>query len=194
MQADVAGQPLYPREVMSWSASALYGPLFERLAGRRADGIGGAQARAAAAFSLREHDYCLGDRKFAGNAQAISRERWVHHTSFLWSFSPHNMALLQLPEKRPAYRQDRDHHDFLTPLSHHVPLLGDSNTHASSVSSTAADGASSDHGHPGGDAMFHELVRQLRQGFDVVETPLEEALAVQEKPQERIGTVLVPLE
>lgn len=191
MQSDIAGQPLYPREVMSWSATSLYGPLFDKLAARRAP------AGSASSFSLREHDYCLGDKKFAGNAQAISRERWVHHTSFLWTFAQHNMALLQLPEKRPAYREDRDHHEFLTPLADHVSLLGSSSSSSSSERSASDaavdDSLASSHGHPGGDAMFHELVAQLRRGFDVVETPLEEALAVQERPQERIGTVLVPL-
>ena len=50
-------------------------------------------------------DYVLGDVKFGGNAQAITKDRWVHHTSFLWGFNPERMALLKHPAKKPAYRQ-----------------------------------------------------------------------------------------
>ena len=49
-------------------------------------------------------DYIFGDRKFGGNAQAITRQRWLHHTSFLWDFRDDRMALLQHPEKTPEYR------------------------------------------------------------------------------------------
>lgn len=38
--------------------------------------------------------------QFGGNAQAITKGRWLHHTSFLWSFDPANMLYLQMPEKR----------------------------------------------------------------------------------------------
>ena len=43
---------------------------------------------------------CPGDYQFGGNAQAITKGRWLHHTSFLWSFDPANMLYLQMPEKR----------------------------------------------------------------------------------------------
>ncbi len=52
-------------------------------------------------------DYIFGDRKFGGNAQAITRRRWLHHTSFLWDFRDDRMALLQHPEKAPEYRAVR---------------------------------------------------------------------------------------
>lgn len=70
-------------------------------------------------FKLREHDYVFGDKKvqqsrrnnttyytlltrvisprltqFGGNAQSITKDRWVHHTSFLWDFDPANMDYL----------------------------------------------------------------------------------------------------
>lgn len=67
-------------------------------------------------FRLREHDYVIGDKKIGGNAQTITKDRWVHHTSFLWDFTNENMAYLQLPKKRPEYRQNRDHNDFLRKL------------------------------------------------------------------------------
>lgn len=67
-------------------------------------------------FSVRENDYCWGDKKIAGNAQAIVKDRWLHHTSFLWDFRRDRMALLQEPERRPKYRGQRHHTKFLSPL------------------------------------------------------------------------------
>lgn len=67
-------------------------------------------------FVVRENDYCWGDKKIAGNAQAIVKDRWVHHTSFLWDYKREYMALLQEPERRPQYRRERKHDGFLTPL------------------------------------------------------------------------------
>ena len=50
-------------------------------------------------------DYTLGEKKFAGNAQAITKQRFCHHTSFLWDFADSNMRLLKHPAKAPEYRQ-----------------------------------------------------------------------------------------
>lgn len=61
-------------------------------------------------------DYTLGELKMGGNAQMITRDRWVHHTSFLWRFSPEYMETLRYPEKTPEYRAGRDHGDFLCTL------------------------------------------------------------------------------
>ena len=73
------------------------------------------------AFSLRADDYVLGgDRKVGGNAQCISKDKWIHHTSFLWDYDPAHMAFLALPAKRPEYRGDRDHGAFLSRLRDHV--------------------------------------------------------------------------
>lgn len=41
-----------------------------------------------------------GQQQFGGNAQAITKGRWLHHTSFLWDFDPANMLYLQMPDKR----------------------------------------------------------------------------------------------
>lgn len=71
-------------------------------------------------FSLRENDYALGERKCGGNAQYLRKERWLHHTSFLWNFNPKNMKYLTLPKKRPAWRQDRSHEEFLCTLKSHA--------------------------------------------------------------------------
>jgi lipoate-protein ligase A len=50
-------------------------------------------------------DYVFADLKFGGNAQAITSQRWLHHTSFLWDYNPANMQALKNPAKQPMYRQ-----------------------------------------------------------------------------------------
>ncbi|KAL3827667.1 hypothetical protein ACHAXA_000540 [Cyclostephanos tholiformis] len=65
---------------------------------------------------LRENDYVLGDRKIGGNAQCISSGGFLHHTSFLWDWNDENMDYLTLPDKRPSYRGDRTHDEFLVRL------------------------------------------------------------------------------
>ncbi len=52
-------------------------------------------------------DYTFGERKFGGNAQAITKQRWLHHTSLLWGFESGNMALLKHPSRVPEYRAVR---------------------------------------------------------------------------------------
>jgi lipoate-protein ligase A len=52
-----------------------------------------------------------------GNAQSITKEGWLHHTSFLWDWQDAHMDYLTLPSKRPEYRQDRNHEDFLVKLN-----------------------------------------------------------------------------
>lgn len=97
----------FPNELMAWTAAELYAPLLA--------------PHTANTFGLVEQDYVIGARKCAGNAQAISGGRWVHHTSFLWDFAPEPMALLKLPTRRPAYRGERSHADFLVGLSTALP-------------------------------------------------------------------------
>lgn len=72
-------------------------------------------------FSLSENDYTLKERKCGGNAQYIRKDRWMHHTSFLWDYKEENMDYLHLPQKRPAYRLDRSHSDFLCRLKEIAP-------------------------------------------------------------------------
>ncbi|KAL0889807.1 hypothetical protein Bca101_013790 [Brassica carinata] len=100
---DVPSVQPYPRSVMAWSGS-LYGQVFE--------GVDG--------FLLRENDYVFGDRKFGGNAQSIIRNRWIHHTSFLWDYNVRNMAYLKLPSKVPQYRLERDHTDFVCRMKDYI--------------------------------------------------------------------------
>lgn len=124
--ADAACRP-FPREIMDWTDKAIYSPTFLTLLnqGNDEDWM----------FKLRENDYILKDRKneldqselfdkkIGGNAQTITKGRWVHHTSFLWDFDPHNMTYLLMPAKRPEYRKDRPHTDFITQLKDKISSL-----------------------------------------------------------------------
>ena len=87
--------PPYPEPIMRWTAEIYHDALCHPL------------------FRLRENDYVIGDRKFGGNAQYIKKNRWLHHTSFLWDYSPSRMDYLLHPKKTPAYREGRTHLDFL---------------------------------------------------------------------------------
>ncbi|PWZ24373.1 hypothetical protein Zm00014a_034362, partial [Zea mays] len=43
-------------------------------------------------------------RKFGGNAQSITKNRWLHHMSFLWDYDVKNMDYLKIPKRAPEYR------------------------------------------------------------------------------------------
>lgn len=90
--------PPYPNPIMRWTEE-FYRPLF-----------------ASYPFSLQENDYTLDHKKFGGNAQSITKHRWLHHSSLLWDFSAQGMNYLQIPKKMPVYRQQRPHMDFLCGL------------------------------------------------------------------------------
>ncbi|KAI4346615.1 hypothetical protein L6164_007496 [Bauhinia variegata] len=94
----------FPRSIMSWSG-LLYSEVFE--------GVGD--------FCLRENDYVFGNCKFGGNAQSITKNRWVHHTSFLWDYEVKNMSYLKLPAKAPEYRSARGHMDFICRMKEYLP-------------------------------------------------------------------------
>ena len=74
-------------------------------------------------FSLIDNDYAIKDRKCGGNALYIRKDRWLHHTSFLWDFRDENMNYLLLPPKQPAYRQERTHTDFLCRLKKSCSII-----------------------------------------------------------------------
>lgn len=102
-QAQAVDTPPFPRSLMQWSAD-LYRPLF-----------------AAHPFQLRENDYTIGERKWGGNAQSITKGRWLHHSSLLWDYHPSFMDYLLMPPKTPLYRQGRSHGDFLCRLRDYWP-------------------------------------------------------------------------
>jgi lipoate-protein ligase A len=88
----------FPEHIMRWTEK-IYCPLF-----------------GAHPFALRENDYVIGERKCGGNAQSITKQRWLHHSSLLWDYKNAHMDYLLLPKKRPNYRQERPHNDFLYAL------------------------------------------------------------------------------
>ena len=90
--------PSFPEPIMRWSAD-LY-----------------ASAWKIPDFQLRENDYCIGAQKCGGNAQYIRKERWHHHPPVLRDYEEANMAAMLHPARRPAYRRDRAHRDFLCRL------------------------------------------------------------------------------
>ncbi len=96
---DVPTKP-YPREILEWGQQ-FFEPLIEGI-------------------ELRENDFVFGELKVGGNAQYIRKGRWLLHTSFLIDYCPKKMELLKLPKKRPDYRNDRDHSDFLTTLKERI--------------------------------------------------------------------------
>uniref|UniRef100_A0A0A9AHZ2 BPL/LPL catalytic domain-containing protein n=1 Tax=Arundo donax TaxID=35708 RepID=A0A0A9AHZ2_ARUDO len=100
----VDGLQPFPRDIMSWT-SKLYGKVFE--------GFG--------EFHLRENDYAFNHLKFGGNAQSITKNRWVHHTSFLWDYDVKNMDYLKIPKRAPEYRLERNHTDFLCRMKEYMP-------------------------------------------------------------------------
>ena len=108
-ETDVKTKP-YPREIMAWTQN-IYGPVFSKVIKK---------SKSHKLFNLREHDYVLGDHKIGGNAQSISKDRFVHHTSFLWDFLPQRMEYLKQPNKQPEYRENRTHLDFLTKIKDNV--------------------------------------------------------------------------
>lgn len=146
----VPGTPSFPQPIMDWSR-AFYGPVFQRVCGRDFG------------FELRENDYVsargggASRLKFGGNAQSISRNRFVHHTSFLWDWDDSCMEYLQLPEKRPEYRADRPHCDFLLRLRDAVR--------------PAAERASN------GEVLLRQIERELSNWFEVRTATLAETTA-----------------
>jgi len=102
-QKDLHDFPLYPEPILRWSEKIYK------------------EALSLPEFQLRENDYVIGKHKCAGNAQYLRKERWIHHSTFLWDYKNKHMDLLLHPKKTPRYREGRTHEDFLTPLRQHLP-------------------------------------------------------------------------
>lgn len=101
-QADL-GIPCYPHAVFQWSE------IFYRLVFQEIE------------LRLCENDYVIKGRKCGGNAQYMTKNRWLHHTSFLWDYQAENMAYLKMPPKMPGYRERRSHDNFLCKLGEYLP-------------------------------------------------------------------------
>ncbi len=91
----------YPEPILRWMAS-LYSPLFSQ------------------GFALSENDFTLHGKKFAGHAQYLSKDRWLHHSTILYDYDDQTMDYLLLPERQPKYRQNRPHRDFVCRLNEHL--------------------------------------------------------------------------
>lgn len=131
----------FPRDIMDWSLQ-FFNPAFDSMnklvnskdssGGRRntlamqgnscglndiKSNITNVEFKRIPNFFLRENDYVLGSKKMGGNAQSIVKGGFLHHTSFLWDYVDDHMEYLTLPSKRPKYRGNRSHNDFLVKLS-----------------------------------------------------------------------------
>lgn len=102
-QKETHNFPLFPEPIYRWSED------FYKKAWKHPE------------FTFRENDYVLGNTKCGGNAQYIRKNRFLHHTTFLWDYSPSAMEYLLLPPKSPPYRKDRPHSEFLCKLKDHFP-------------------------------------------------------------------------
>jgi lipoate-protein ligase A len=70
-------------------------------------------------FQFLGNDFCFGSLKFVGNAQSITKQRFLTHSTVLWDYSAELMdryILLPTRKKQPEYRQNRNHKAFLTTL------------------------------------------------------------------------------
>lgn len=138
--------PCQPRKIMEWTES-LYYPFFHPYP-----------------FKVEDNDYTMGDRKFGGNAQYVQKQRWLHHTSFLWDYESEKMNVLQLPQKRPIYRANRSHEHFLTKLSTY---------------------------YQDKESFVQKLSTYLQKTLAAKELSLEEVLPIQQYPHRKVTHCLV---
>ena len=69
-------------------------------------------------FKLIENDFVIDDKKIAGNAMYIKKDRFLLHTSFLMDYDIEKMKkYLKIPKAAPKYRKNRSHECFLSSIS-----------------------------------------------------------------------------
>lgn len=110
-QKNLLNIPLYPEPILRWTEEFYQ------------------DALSIEGFCLKENDYVIKEHKCAGNAQYIQKDRFVHHSTFLWDFCNEQMNHLKFPPKTPQYRESRSHGDFLCRLKNYFQK----NTFAESV-------------------------------------------------------------
>jgi lipoate-protein ligase A len=67
-------------------------------------------------------DLVIGNKKFSGTAQARKRHGLLHHMTILLKADYEGMQqYLTEPNKRPDYRENRTHRDFVIGLQDHLP-------------------------------------------------------------------------
>jgi len=160
------GLDCFPRQIMEWTHGLLTTPAIHKRN----------------TFSLRENDFTIGSRKVGGNAQAISGDKFLQHTSFLWDYQDDRMALLKAPEKQPGYRERREHGSFVQRLKEAAPGADSIQSIQSiqSIHSTESD-------NEGRQRFVDDLVEGCVRGADwsaVVEVSLEDAVGVLRRYQE----------
>lgn len=125
-------------------------------------------------FKLNANDFCLNDSKIAGNAQSITKNAWLHHTSWLWQADKQAMTkyLKQPPlDRLPEYRRLRSHESFVASLSQ-----------AFDSDVTATDGLA---------VIANGLCETLRaDGWELVDQPMDELRTVLSKKHDRVTEVL----
>lgn len=68
-------------------------------------------------FKAQENDFVIDEKKIAGNAKYIKKDRFLIHSSFLLDYEIKKINnYLLIPTKAPSYRNNRSHEDFLIPL------------------------------------------------------------------------------
>jgi len=68
-------------------------------------------------FKAQENDFVINNKKIAGNAKYIKKNRFLLHTSFLLDYEIEKInKYLLFPKKTPKYRKKRSHEEFLFPL------------------------------------------------------------------------------
>lgn len=132
--------PLYPRSIMEWSAQ-FYRPLFP-------NGM----------FQLQENDYAIGFLKWGGNAQSITRNRYLHHSSILWNYDVEKMKYLLMPKKVPSYREGRIHEEFLCSVNSYFE---------------------------GRDSFWIKFLEEVSKKFEVVEEGVEELQRIAQLPHRK---------
>ncbi|KAL6859366.1 hypothetical protein ACP4OV_017625 [Aristida adscensionis] len=117
-KAAVTGLQPFPRDIMSWTGK-LYGKVFDGYGEFHLRENGMPQLNTV--IDIRYKYYAFNHHKFGGNAQSITKNRWVHHTSFLWDYDVKNMEYLKIPKRAPEYRLARNHTDFLCRMKDFMP-------------------------------------------------------------------------
>ncbi|KAF3449071.1 hypothetical protein FNV43_RR09795 [Rhamnella rubrinervis] len=133
----VAGLQPYPRPIMSWSGQGLVTSTFvkmacylfkfeEVLACSLSLTLYVAVSMQYSVWPLSDrlhllHYYVFGNCKFGGNAQSITKNWWIHYTSFFWDYDVRNMAYLEHPKRVPKYRLARNHLEFTCRMKDYMP-------------------------------------------------------------------------
>jgi lipoate-protein ligase A len=143
---DELSVPCCPDKILQWTEQ-VYRPVFDNTP-----------------FALAENDYVFDNKKFGGNAQYMRKDRWLHHTSFLWDYHSANMQYLLMPQRTPNYRKNRSHDEFLCRLSDFLP----------------------DQNH-----LLENLISTLHQLFHVKEIEGQEAMKTLELPHRKMTTFIM---